>query len=307
MEKINRLKSVIKRSFKSVHKSFLRNAGLSVATLSVIFLAIIIITSVFLLNPVSEILISNLKERVNISLYFEEGVSSEEILEIKEAIERREDVKEVEYISSEEAMDRFVERHKDNPVIMSSLTEIGTNPFLSSLNIRAYQIDQYEGISIFLQDAPFREIVNKVDYQERKQVIERVSALSSSFGRGALIVALFFSFIALLFAFNAIKLAIDRSKEEISIMKLVGASNWFIKTPFLIQGAVLGFLSGLLAFGFTFFFAYLLNGRIESFLPGVNLLSILSSHIFTIILIQFGLGILIGIISSFIAVKRYLF
>lgn len=297
--------SSLKRASKSGYKSFIRNFGLNIATVFVMFLAITIITFLFLLGPISDLLISNIKEKINISIYFEEGVKPEEIIEIRNKILEREDVKDAEYISSEEAFDRFAERYKDNFTIMSSLSEIGTNPFLSSINIKAYDVDNYQEINTFLEEAPFRDLINKIDYEERRPVIERVSSMAQIAKNMGYTISLFFGIIAIIFAFSAIKSAIYNSKEEISIMKLVGASNWFIKIPFLIQGSIIGFLSGFLSLVLVFLFSYFLDDKIESFL-GISLFFVFISNLLIILFIQFGTGIILGIISSFIAVKMHL-
>lgn len=298
--------SSLKRVIKSGYKSFSRNIGLSTATIFVMVLVIIIITFLALLNPVSEILIEDIKEKIGISIYFEEGVKEEEAVEIKGKIEGSLNVESVEYISTEQALEKFVEKHKNNSVIMGSLSEVGANPFLASLNIKARDAGQYEEIAAFLEAAPFTELINKVDYHERKPVIEKVFTFTSSIKKFGFIISIIFGIIAILIAFGAIRAAIYNSKEEISIMKLVGASNWFIKAPFLIQGAIIGFLSAFIALILTFSFSYFLNSRIEAFAPGVSMISIFLSNFGMLLLIQFGTGIGLGVVSSFIAVKRYL-
>lgn len=303
MEKII---SSFKRAIKSGIISFTRNIGLNIATILVMVLVTIIITSLFLLNPISEVLVQNIKEKISISVYFEEGVQEEEILEIKEKISESINTKEINYISSEKALEKFVEKYKDNFTIMSSLSEIGTNPFLSSLDIKAEEIDDYEKISYFLENAPFRYLINKIDYGERKPVIDGIFSIVSATKRGGFVISIIFGLIAIIFAFTAIKSAIYNSKEEISIMKLVGASNWFIKMPFLIQGALVGLISSFFAFLLMLIFFYFFNNQIESFMGEVSVLRIYLSNSIKIILIQFGVGITLGVISSYIAVKMHL-
>ena len=298
--------NLLNRAIKSGYKSFSRNIGLSAATIFIMLLTIIIITFLFLLNPVSEILILNIKEKIDISVYFEEGVRDEEILEIQNKITESVNTEEIEYISNRDALEKFIEKHKNNPVIMGSLAEIETNPFLASLNIKASDVAEYEKIALFLENAPFNGLINKIDYQERRPVIETVFSFISSVKRVGLIVSVILGIIAILIAFGAIRSAIYNSKEEISIMRLVGASDWFIKAPFLIQGAIIGFISGFLALILTFSFCYFLNNKIEAFASGISMFSIFVSNLGMILLIQFGLGIGLGVISSMIAIRKYL-
>lgn len=297
---------LLKRTIKSGYVSFKRNIGLNAATIFIMVMVIFIITVLFLLNPISEILISNLQERVDVSVYFEEIASDDDVLGIKEQLSSIPEVKEIEYISREEALSRFTERHKNNPVIMASLSEIGDNPFLASISIRAWQASQYEEITAFLEGAPFKGLINKVDYHERRPVIEKVFAITASVNRAGFLFSFFLGIIALLIAFNTIRTAIYNSREEISIMRLVGASDSFIRAPFLIQGAIIGLFSAIITLLLVLGICYGFSARIESFAPGINIFNIFVSNFWTIFLIQFSLGVGLGVFSSMIAIRKYL-
>ena len=298
--------SSVKRIIKSGYKSFARNIGLSAATVFVMLMVIFMITFLAFLNPISEILISSIKEKIDMSVYFEEGVKEEDVLKIKEEIINFIDVSDIEYITAEMALERFTERHKENPVIIESLEEIGSNPFLSSLNIKAKDALQYEEVNVFLKTSPFKDLINKVDYYERRPVIEKVFSITDNIAKVGLWITLLLGVIAILIAFSTIRTAIYNSKEEISIMRLVGASNGIIGAPFVVQGAIVGFFAAVLALLITFLSAYFLNARIESFFPGTSVFEIFISNFNMLLLIQFSTGIGLGVISSLIAVRKHL-
>ena len=189
---------------------------------------------------------------------------------------------------------------------MESLQELGINPFLPALNIKAWQISQYASVSNFLENDAFKNLIEKVDYHERQPVIEKLSALTDNISRAGIIFSVILAVIAVLVAFNTVRLAIFNLREEISIMRLVGASNWFIRGPFVIQGAISGLISAALSALIIGSSSYFLSPKIEMVIPGFNLFAYFVSNILIIIALQFATGILLGIVSSTIAVRRHL-
>lgn len=295
-----------RRIIKSGWINFRRNSGLSVATVFIMILTLSLVTSLFLLQKSSQVLIQTLEGKMDIYVYFEKELSLEEIMEIKEEVSRLPEIKEIEYVSREEALQRFVERHRDNPVIMESLKELGKNPFLASLNIRAWDPAQYAAISSFLYNSPFKDWITKTDYHQKEPAIERLISITSGINRIGIIFSLILAVVAILIAFNGVRLAIYSSKEELETMRLVGASNWFIQGPFLIQGIIVGFFAALitfLIFGIGLFF---LSPGLEFLLLGFSIFNYFINNLLIIFLIQLGVGMGLGVLSSWMAVRKYL-
>lgn len=295
-----------KRVVKIGVKSFLRNPTLSIASIFVMTMVVSLITALFIFNASANVLITNIQDKVDISVYFNENAPTENILGLKARIASMPEVGQVEYISKEQALQIFSERHKDDPLIIESLNQVGGNPFLDSLSIKTKQASQYEQVANFLQSAAEDNNVNKIDYFERKSMIE--NAFGIIYGvRGSVIgFSILLGLIAIFIAFNTVKIAIFNSKEEISVMKLVGASNWFVRGPFLVEGIIIGTISGLLVFLFTFALCYGLNDKIKDFAPIISTFNIFVSNIWIILLIQIASGVALGILSSFAAMRRYL-
>lgn len=269
-------------------------------------MTISLITSLFVVQRASQFLISQLEEMVDISIYFKEDSPEDEILETKDEISKREEVKDIEYISREMALEKFTERYRENPLLMASLEEVGENPFLASLNIRAWKPEQYEILANFLEAAPFKNLIEKVDYHQRKPVIERLSLIVSTANKVGAGISIILVIIAFVVAFNTIRLTIFSQREEISIMRLVGASNWFIRGPFLMQGIICGVFATLITLFISFLTFWLISPKLESFLLGFNFADFFLSNFWILLAIQLLTGIGIGIISSLIAMRRYL-
>ncbi len=298
--------TLIKRIFKSGWLSFSRDGGLAVATCFIMVMTISLATSLFLLKDVSQFLISTVQEKADISVYFKESASEEDVLKVEEEISKIPEVKNVKYVSREEALESFVQRHKDDPVLMESLEEVGGNPFLAALNIKAFQVSQYQAVANFFEAGTFENLIEKVDYYQRKPVIEKIFALTSGMEKAGWIIAIVLAIVAILVAFNTIRLAILNQREEIKVQRLVGASNWFIRGPFLVQGAISGIFATIICLLIFTLICWFLSPKIEILFFGLNIWRYFTGNFFIIILIQLAAGIGLGIISSTIAIRKYL-
>jgi len=296
----------IKRVLKSGWKNFFRDGGLALATVFILVLTISVATSIFLFRGFSQFAISLLEEKTDISVYFKEEVPESEILETKEELAKIPEVKEIEYLSREEALADFIRRHEDNPVLMASLEILGRNPFLASLSIRALEPGYYQAIVNFFEEPARANLVEKVDYHQRKPMIERIFFLTSTINRVFIILSVILTVLAILVTFNTIRLAIYNSGEEIKIQRLVGASNWFIRGPFLVQGVIAGTLAALICLFLFSLFCWGLSPKIETFVPGLNVFQFFVANFWIIVFIQLATGILLGGLSSLLAIRRYL-
>ena len=285
--------------------NFKRQKELSFATILVVVITILLVTSLFLTAGLTRFLLTNLQEKFDVGVYFKNGCDTAKIQNLKDKLLTMPEVKNVEYISSEEALQRFELKHKNNPTIMESIKEYGGNPFPASLAIKAKSPDQYQPIVKFLQQDEFKDLIKKIDYVQRKPIIEKVSRFSATVKRVGIILSAILSFIAVLVAFSTIRLAIYSSREEVEIQRLVGASDWFIQGPFLVHGLIAGFFSVLISILLTFGICYFLNPRLET-LTAFNLMGFFQNQFLLILLIQLGVGLGIGAFSSFIATRRYL-
>lgn len=297
-------------SFRKILKfsweSFSQNKGLFFTTILVITITTFLIVSLFLLKGLTSSLVSNLQEKVDISVYFNLDAEEGEILKVKEKLSDIPEVKDVEYISREKALAFFIEKHKDNPVIMESLEEIGENPLAAHLNVRAWQASQYEQISNFLEQGYFRDIIDKIDFHQNKTLINRIFSISVTIERTSLILILVLAGLAVLVAFNTVRLGIMNFRSEISIMRLVGASNWFIRGPFVVQGMISGIFATIITISIFSVGCYYLTPKIGVLITGFNLFEYFKSNLGAVIAIQLVSALGLGIIPALFAIRKYL-
>lgn len=285
---------------------FKREKMLSLATVFIFILAISLFTSLFLLGKISLSIISTIQDRVDISVYFVSDMEEDEILKFKEEIEKIPEVKKVEYVSKEDALKKFTVRHRDDSPLLESLDEIGANPFFASLNIRAWQANQYAGISQFLNSSSVGKSIDKIDYLQKKSIIDKFSSAVSDIKKAGIVISLILALLAVFISVNHVRLAIYGSKEEIKTMKLVGASDWFIKGPFVIQAVVSGIIAAAAVFLLFSAGAFFLTPKIIKFAPELDLYEHFFGNFKILILIQFAAGLSLGITASLIAVRKYL-
>ncbi len=296
----------IKRIIRLGWTSFSRDGGAITTTIFILVLTISLVTCIFFLKGISEILISDLEEKVDISVYFKEDITEQEILSVKQKLYQVSDKENIEYISKEQALEIFVQRHKEDLILMASLEEIAINPFLASLNIKASDPVQYGEIANFLEGAVFEASVEKIDYYQRKPVIDRIFSLTDSFKKIGIGISILLVLLSFLVVLNTTRLAIYNLREEVEVQKLVGASNWFIRGPFLVQGVISGAIAALISFVIFGLGCLIFSSNINALFSDLNIWKYFTDNIFIIILIQLTTGIGLGVSSSIIAIRKYL-
>ena len=297
-----------KRVLNFAVSDFSRNKGISVAAIFVLTITILLITGLLFFQGIVGYLTSQIRNKIDVTAYFIDGTSEQDILSAKdEILKMSPNIKNIEYISKDQALASFNEKNKGNAVLSQALQEVGDNPFLPSLNIVTNgDPSQYAQIANVLQTSDFSKLVSKVDFSEKKDTIEKVYSITSNINIFGLILGAILIIVAILVVFNTVKLVIENSKDEISTMRIVGASDWFIRGPFVIQGIIYGVVSFIICILLSGLSAYFLAPKMAVVLPGFNIFSYFLTNWWIFVLIQLGFGIAVGAISAVVVVKRHL-
>ncbi|MDD4662234.1 MAG: permease-like cell division protein FtsX, partial [Candidatus Pacebacteria bacterium] len=282
---------MFKRILKNGFNNFKRQGSLSFGNTFSIFLAIIVAVVLFTFNGFINYSIEEIEDQVDVSLFFKEEVTKEEIMAFKEEVEALEEVKSVVFVSKEQAYESFVNNHEGD-IYIEALKIIEVNPFLPSIRITAQSPSQYGAISDFIDsNEDIEDSIYKMDDFRRQEVIEKIESLSNNVKMMGIALIIFFSFLAILTTFNTVRLTIFSQRKEIDIMKLVGATNSFIRGPYIVQGILCGLVAALLSFSIIFAILYLLNSSLADLLMGFNAYEFYVSNIY-----QFFFGqIIIGV------------
>ncbi len=289
-------------------KNFYRNIWLSLATTLVMFLALFTVSSLIILSMIGESALISVKERVDISVYLNPEIKENEISEIKNNLEVMPEVRSIEYISKEEALDLFKEKHQDNSLIISSIEELDKNPLQASFTIKARYPEDYSIISGYLKGDKYANIVDKITFDDNENVINKINNTTKFVEKAGVIAGIIFSFITVIFMFNTIRLAIYAQKDEIKVMRLIGAKNLFIRVPFFIEGIIYALIASILSSIVLYFLLRYISPYIIEFIGNdqLDIVSFTNERLWYLILLQLGLGILLSIISTYVAIRKYL-
>lgn len=296
----------ILRVFKNGMTNFVRNSWLSTAATLIMVVTLSILTLTLISYNVTNAAVNNIQQRVDISVYFKEQVAENQILNIKEQLQSMPEIASIVYVSADQALQQFKDRHASNQVIIESLGQLNQNPLPPTLQIKAKSLDQYPKIADVLKRPDYQSFIDKVNFEDNRSVIERLSKILTTVRTLGLVVAILFCFIAALVIFNTIRLTIYNRREEVEIMKLVGATNWFIRGPFIVESLLYAVAATAITFILTIPILHYMLPRLSIYLA-TNLTG--SSSAFNlgyIFLMQFVIALLLGMVSSFIAIRRYL-
>lgn len=263
------------------------------------------------LNFVSVLLaetLENVRARVDINVYLVQDAEEDDIFVLQERLEALDTVEAVAYTSREQALLDF---RASQPEFNEAFDILDENPLNASLNILATETSNYEEIQIFLESdavlSPEGEsLVEYSNYNNNRLVIDRLTSIIESTRRAGVYTTAILIVLSILITFNTIRLAIYTSREEISVMRLVGASNTYIRGPFVVSGVIGGIFAGMIVLMAFYPLTLWLGPGAESLFGSINVFDHYVNNFFQLAFIFVGTGILLGAISSYLAVKRYL-
>ena len=294
------------RTLKEGFKNFYRNGWLSFATISVLTLSLYVVSIVIMLGITANLLLKNVQDKVNVSVYFNPDIKEEQIIQIKGELEKYKEIKSINYVSKNQALDEFLSGGGNNSAISQALKEIGENPLLASLLIKANSSDQYELITKAIQDSSFNEKISRINYDKNKTIIERLNKVIALAKKAGLALGAIFVAISILITFNTIRITIYSHKQEFEIMSLVGASRMYVRMPFVFEGIFYGLSASIASIVLTLATAKFTSPLVQGTIPQGGLVSLYFQHFFAISGSLLIFGIILGVVSSFIAIRRYL-
>jgi len=301
----------LKRIIKAGFVNFWRNSFVSLASILVMTVTLFVLGTVLFVGVMLNASLEQIKDKVDINVYFVTEALEEEVLALKKSIEALPEVASVEYVSRDDALLRFRARHADDQLTLQALEELGENPLGANLNIKAKETSQYEGIAAFLENESAlsrgeTQIVDKVNYFQNKVAIDKLTKIidsSETFGLAIMIILIIAS---VLITFNTIRLAIYISRDEIEVMQLVGASNAYIRGPFVFEGIMYGIVSSFFTLVLFYPLTLWLGPLTQTFFGSINIFHYFVGNFVNIFFIIVTSGVVLGAVSSYLAVRKYL-
>jgi cell division transport system permease protein len=301
----------IKRIIKSGFFNFVRNGFVSLSSILVMVITLSVIGSTIFTSAIFNSALDEIKNKVDVNVYFVTTAVESDILNIKKSLEALPEVDQVTYVSRDQVLSNFKKKHENDQFTLQALEELSENPLGATLNIKAKNPSQYESVANFLtgknvlssEGAP---IIDKVNYFQNKAAIDKLTKIINSADRFGLFFTIILIAVSILITFNTIRLVIYISREEISVMRLVGASTFYIRGPFVVGGILYGIFSGLITLILFYPITFWLGRVTQNFFIGFNVFDYYTKNFGEFFVVVIGSGIAIGAISSYLAVKKYL-
>ena len=291
--------------------SFVRNAWLSVAATAVMTVTLVIIFGSLLARSVLMDTVDDIKNKVEMSIYLKKGVSNSDIEKMKKLIGDLKTVTNITYTSPQEARDKFAQRKSADVRIRKALIE-SNNEFFGIFNIRLVDISDSTELKNLVENNKLIKSSLDPDHlptyaSDRNEAIKNISNTINFAEKVGILAGSIFVIIASLIIFNTIRMAIFNRREEIYMMKLIGANKSFIAGPFLVEAVICGTIAAILASIIGYTIIFLSKSRLEAYGIIISpVISFLQVYGFLVVLGLIFIGSFIGVISAFTATRKYL-
>lgn len=302
---------LIKRVLIAGAKNFRRGGAVSAATVLIMTVTLSIIATLIFLSGLLTFTLSTITEKVDVSVYFVTSAHEEDIFAVRDQLKKLPQVVSVTYTSAAEALTAFRSRHATDQLTLQALNELGNNPLDASLEVRAKDPSEYEAIVNFLEASPVlssdgTSIIDRINFAQNKEIIDRLTLAIQATRQIGIAVIVLFAIASILIAFATIRLAIYSAKEEIAVMRLVGASNAYIQGPFIVTGVITGLVAALIVLVLLWPATWYIGTKTAGWFSGFSLLSYYDAHFWFVFLILTISSIVLGAVASVLAINRYL-
>ena len=304
------------RIIKYGTKGFGRNIWLSSAATIVMAITLIILFVTVVASAILTNTANMMRDKIDITIYFEPETSVKDLDELKEIISKDGNIKSVVVSTSEEEYEKFLAENAESEEIINVLDDemkaLMISKMQATMRIKVYDVDNLDSIkSIVENDEKFQKYLDDEmapTYDVNQVEIATITSWARIARTGGLVLAIVFLIISVLIIFSTIRMAIFSRREEIYMMKLVGADKHFIRGPFLVEAEICGVIAGLIAATVSYFGFMFLAPKLSGY--GINveeIVSLLESNKLIIVYLVFvGIGIIIGRVSADLAVSKYL-
>ncbi len=287
--------------------NYWRNLLLSAAATMVMTVTLVIFSALILLFGLTNYSINTIKNTVDISVYFKNGLAEDQIQNIKKDLQSDPRLKPIVYVSAEQALLEVKEKHKNDPLIAASLNELNENPLPATFNIKANNLGDYPAIAQTLQSQKYQAAIAKVNFEDNRSVIDRLNRILNLIIKVGSSLFVIFSLIAILVMFNTITLTIYNRREEVEIMRLVGATNWYISGPFLMEALLYSIFATVIT-------AIILAPVFAVFLPRIALFVNPQLQVFNFNVLNYWfllaflllISVILAVVSTLLAIRKYI-
>lgn len=306
------MKTVLwKRTILAGLRGFYRNRTVSLSSIFILTITLSIITSFYLFRAVFDYTLDQVKEKVDVRVYFTTDATEQQVSEVKAKLLGLSDVKSVAYVSREQALTDFKQKHVGDQLTLQALEELGSNPFGASLSVVAKDTSRYASIADQLGEGSGllgdnKGAIDKVNYYQIKDSIDKLNSIIGWTNTVGFWLSIIFVVMSCMIVYNTIRLAIFVYRDEIAVMKLVGASNMFIRGPFIVESILYSVVATIVTLLIFFPATLWVTKKTVFFFEGLNINAFYTAHLVELALTLLIFGALLTVISSLLAVRKYL-
>lgn len=290
-------------------QGFIRNGWLSFIAVLTLALSIMAISVLGVLNQANKQIQQNLENKLDLAVFFRDVAPEERVMDFVQQVGKRSDVREVSYFSKEEAQAQFLQENQSDEALISAVNELD-NPFPRFVRVKADSPDTLSKLNDFANQVAYEEVVESTSYQQTQNIIASFVNTAKFTRLNSIVITIFFILYSVLVVFNMIRLAIFARREEVEIMRVVGATNVLIRMPFVVEGIMFGILGAAISLILLALASQWESGQIREYFGVTNPLSLPSSlyrqYFSALFWTNMGAGILLAASASYLAVRRYL-
>lgn len=292
--------------------NFMRNISLAVAAMAVMVVTLTIVLFSVITNATFENTIAQITDKISVSAYLNDTTTEQQAQKMVADLQRHPEVKKVQYLDKKEALQSYIAQNRDNPELVTAAAQAG-NPIPATIQVYPHDLNEVEAIKNYLTTPANKQLQTEESPSyngDRKEAIDNITHATNVLRKIGVVTVIVFAIICALIIFNTIQMAIFNRRDEITIMRLLGANTSYIRGPFVVESAIYGLLSAV-------FSILIMN---SAFLASSNALQASSlglldinyaneyfdGHFWQLLLLQIAIGIIIGTVSSVIATRRYL-
>lgn len=291
-------------------QNFIRNFWLSMVTMTIMVLAFLSVNFFLLANIFFDTALSTIEEKVNITVFFKPSAQESDITALLDRLKSHPDVKNVDYVTKDQALQRLKERYQDagSTLIQDALKELDENPLSGNIVIQTKELGKYGAVQDILNESEYQTFIERKNIDDRTLLIAKISQLRYNVKQVGIAANGFFALVIVMIIFNTIRITIHTRRKEIGIMKLVGATNWFIRAPMVLESM----LSCAVSLAIAIVILYPILGAMQPYAArffdgsALDIMGYFSNNFFIVFGYQLLAGLALCMISASIAVGRYL-
>lgn len=298
--------TTIRRVIIAGFRNFLRNAWLSTAATAIMLVTLLIMLTGVIMNLALSKEIDNITRDIGVNIYFLDEDKPELRSQLKSELKQLKNVRSISYISKAQALEDFNKQNENQPEILDGLS-IAKNALPASFEVKVYDLNDINPIAKIAEKDEYKELVEETSYDnDTEERIDTIGKTQRFVTRGLIVAGIVFAGISILIIFNTIRMAIFTRSEEIKIMKLIGATNSYVRGPFLFESVLYGLIAASFALILIYALMATLGNDMNRYIDFSTVMATFRGQWYLVVIGTYIAGIGLGLASSTLAMAKYL-